>query len=473
MVIPTQTTVADERKRNQILLVLFVGVLMAALDIAIVGPALPAIKQAFQADDRGLTWVFTIYVLLNLVGTPLIARLSDLFGRRTIYTISVSLFAIGSLLVAMAPSFTILLIGRAIQGFGAGGIFPVASAVIGDTFPPEKRGGALGLIGAVFGIAFLLGPILGGALLLISWHWLFLINLPIAAIVIVLGLRTLPEQGEMTSQPFDWLGTLLLTVMLSAMAYGLTALGQGIRAGASDPLTWPLFVLALILLPIFIAISRRNSHAVVDLGLFRSRQIVLAGALALGAGISEAVTLFVPSLLVTAFSVTPAIASFMLIPMVLGMAIGSPFSGRMLDKSGSRPVVLVGTVLLTAGLIVIGLFATSLPLYYLFAILFGVGIGVLLGAALRYIMLNEVQSNERASAQGLITIFISIGQLLGAALMGAVVAARGGTEGYAAAFLASGVVMLILTFAATQLKSRAAELETVRRHTQNQYEARS
>jgi EmrB/QacA subfamily drug resistance transporter len=457
-------TPVDDRQRNQILLVLFIGVLMAALDIAIVGPALPAIKQAFNADDRGLTWVFTIYVLLNLVGTPLIARLSDLFGRRTIYTMSVSLFAIGSLLVATAPSFTILLIGRAIQGFGAGGIFPVASAVIGDTFPPEKRGGALGLIGAVFGIAFLLGPILGGALLLLSWHWLFFINLPIAAIVIVLGLRTLPGRGETASQPFDWLGTLLLTVMLTAMAYGLTALGQGIRTGTADPLTWPLLVGAIILLPIFGVVSRRTSSPVVDLRLFRNRQIVLVGALALGSGICEAVILFVPSLLVEAFRVTPASASFMLIPMVLGMAVGSPFSGRMLDKSGSRLVVLIGTILLTASLIIIGLFATNLILYYVFAVLFGVGIGVLLGASLRYIMLNEVQGNERASSQGLLTIFISIGQLFGAALMGALVAARGGTDGYAVAFLASGAVMLLLTFAATQLKSRAAELETVQRN---------
>jgi len=462
--ISAAATPIEDRKRNQILLVLFIGVLMAALDIAIVGPALPAIKQAFNADDRGLTWVFTIYVLLNLVGTPFIARLSDLFGRRTIYTFSVSLFAIGSLLVASAPSFTILLIGRAIQGFGAGGIFPVASAVIGDTFPPEKRGSALGLIGAVFGIAFLLGPILGGALLLLSWHWLFLINLPIAAIVIVLGLRTLPGRGASASQPFDWLGTLLLTVMLSAMAYGLTALGQGVRAGATDPLAWPLLVVAIILLPIFIIVSRRNSHAVVNLRLFRNRQIVLVGALALGSGICEAVILFVPSLLVAAFAVTPATASFMLIPMVIGMAVGSPFSGRLLDTSGSRLVVLIGSVLLTASLIIIGLFATSLPFYYVFAILFGIGIGVLLGASLRYIMLNEVTGSERASAQGLLTIFISIGQLVGAALMGAVVAARGGIDGYAAAFLASGAVMLILTIASTQLKSRAAELETVQRN---------
>ena len=139
----------DTRMRNRILLVLFVGVLMGALDIAIVGPALHSIQRSFGVDDRAIAWVFSIYVLFSLIGTPLMAKLSDIFGRRAIYVLDVTIFAAGSLLVALSSSFTLLLIGRAVQGLGAGGIFPVASAVIGDTFPPEKRGGALGLIGAV------------------------------------------------------------------------------------------------------------------------------------------------------------------------------------------------------------------------------------------------------------------------------------------------------------------------------------
>lgn len=142
---------SDERRRNQILGLLFVGVLMAALDIAIVGPALPAIQRVFGVDERALSWVFSIYVLGNLVGTPTIAALSDRFGRRALYVVSLSGFALGSLLVAIAPSFPMLLLGRLVQGVSAGGVIPVASAVIGDTFPPERRGSALGLIGAVFG----------------------------------------------------------------------------------------------------------------------------------------------------------------------------------------------------------------------------------------------------------------------------------------------------------------------------------
>src|SRR5262245_34307413 len=137
---------ADDRTRQRILGVLFLGVLMGALDIAIVGPALPAIERSFGIDARAAAWVFTVYVLFSLIGTALMAKLSDTFGRRAIYILDVALFAAGSLVVALAPRFGVLLCGRAIQGLGGGGVFPVAGAVIGDTFPPEKRGGALGMI---------------------------------------------------------------------------------------------------------------------------------------------------------------------------------------------------------------------------------------------------------------------------------------------------------------------------------------
>ncbi|MEI2692284.1 MAG: MFS transporter [Anaerolineae bacterium] len=218
-------TTLDNRSRNRLLLVLFVGVLMGALDIAIVGPALPAIQTEFGVDDRALAWVFTVYVLANLVGTPLMAKLSDRAGRRSIYVLDVILFAAGSLVVALSPTFAVLLLGRAIQGLGAGGIFPVASAVIGDTFPVEKRGSALGLIGAVFGIAFLVGPILGGVILLaLNWHWLFLINLPIAAVLIVAALRLLPTTRPQQHLPFDWAGMIVLTALLTAMTYGMNQL---------------------------------------------------------------------------------------------------------------------------------------------------------------------------------------------------------------------------------------------------------
>nr|HRJ43820.1 MFS transporter [Caldilineaceae bacterium] len=197
---------------GSLLTVLFLGVLMGALDIAIVGPALPAIQNAFAIDERAVVWIFTMYVLFNLIGAPLMAKLSDRYGRRAVYLADVALFAGGSLLVALAPNFGLLLAGRALQGISAGGIFPVASAVIGDTFPEEKKGRALGMIGAVFGLAFIVGPILGGILLIWGWQWLFLVNLPVAGLVMILGSRSLPTTRPAVVQPFDLPGMAALAV---------------------------------------------------------------------------------------------------------------------------------------------------------------------------------------------------------------------------------------------------------------------
>ncbi|MGC9041843.1 MAG: MFS transporter, partial [Roseiflexus sp.] len=421
---------------------------------------------------RAASWMFVIYVLLNLVGTPFIAKLSDRFGRRILYTASIALFGLGSLIVVAAPVYAVVLAGRAIQGLGAGGIFPVASAVIGDAFPPEKRGSALGLIGAVFGIAFLVGPIIGGLLLLLGWQWLFLINLPIAVALIGFGVKLLPAIRTATPRPFDWGGTVVSGVLLAALAVALSDLAYLLEdasvAGLVNALRTstvaPLLLLALAMAPVFWWIERRAEDPVLDLNLFRNRQIALAGALSFGAGLSEAVTLFVPSLLVAAFGVTPSTASFMLIPMVLAMAIGSPLSGRALDRVGSKIVVLTGTALIAAGLVLEGTLANVLLAFYGFSALFGIGIGVLLGASLRYILLNEALAEERGATQGVLTVFISIGQLIGAVLLGAIAAARDGdVGGYAFAFLVVGVLMVVLFIASFGLKNRAQELATQQR----------
>jgi EmrB/QacA subfamily drug resistance transporter len=482
--------IADNRTRNRILLVLFVGVLMGALDIAIVGPALPAIQTYFHVNDRTIAWIFTIYVLFNLIGAPLMAKLSDVFGRQSLYVLDVTLFGLGSLLVALSPSYDLLLVGRAVQGLGAGGIFPVASAVIGDTFPPEKRGGALGLIGAVFGLAFIIGPILGGILLMFNWRWLFVVNLPIALLVIAMTLRLLPATRPSQRRAFDWAGMAALAVLLASLTYGLNRIDTThFLVSLTSLEVWPFLLVTVVLLPILWRVERGAKDAVLHPGLFDSRQVVLVSALAVGAGLSESALVFVPALLVAAFSVTTSTASFMLVPVVLAMTVGSPSAGRMLDKYGSRAVVLMGTTLLTAGMAVVGFFLTlqdlfytvalqiglepaealrhdvGLALFYVAAVLVGLGLSSLLGAPLRYIMLNEAPLSERAAAQGATTLFMSVGQLLGGTLVGAVAASRGGgVVGYEGAYLLISTLGLLLILLTLGLKGRAEELATVRRN---------
>jgi multidrug resistance protein len=373
---------------------------MAALDIAIIGPALPTIQQAFGVDERSIAWVFSIYVLMNLVSTPLMAKLSDIYGRRAVYVADVALFGLGSAVVMLSPSFAVLLIGRAIQGFGAGGIFPVASAVIGDTFPPEKRGSALGMIGAVFGLAFIVGPIAGGLLLLLGWHWIFAINLPIAAILMVAAWRVLPTTRPLERKGFDWLGMGTLAVLLAALAYGLNQIDtQNFGGSLLSPAVWPFLLLAVVLAPVFWLIEQRAEDPIIHPALLAPRQIKLASAISFGAGLGEVSVLFMPALAVAAFAVSSSTASFMLMPLVLALFIGSPLAGRLLDRLGSRVVIIGGTALLGSGTILMGLWGDSQVGYYSGSILVGFGLAALLGAPIRYIMLNEAAVHERAPAQ--------------------------------------------------------------------------
>ena len=464
----------DDKTRNKILLVLFLGVLMGALDIAIVAPALPSIQKFFGVGDRVLAWTFTIYVLFNLISTPLMAKLSDTFGRRSIYTLDVALFALGSLVVALSPqnTFAILLFGRALQGFGAGGIFPVASAVIGDTFPPEKRGGALGLIGAVFGLAFLVGPILGGIILTIAgWQWLFIINLPIALTVVIMGWQVLPVTHPASNRLFDWAGMLVLGVMLASLAYGLNQIDtQNFFGSVASLSVWPFLLIGIVLLFVFPRIEKKAEDPILNLNLFKSRQTVIASMLSAGAGLGESGMVFIPALAVAAM---PAIinehnASYLLMPVVLAMAVGSPLVGRLLDKFGSKVMVFGGTFLLAIGMIMLSNsnLISMLWGFIASAAVIGLGLSSLLGAPMRYIMLNEASAADRTSAQGLITLFTSVGQLTSSALIGAVAASMGGgVKGYGTAYMVIGIIAGIMVLLTLGLKTRQQELSIIANQT--------
>lgn len=451
----------EQHRNGKILALLFTGVLMGALDISIVGPAIPAIEQTISVDHRLLSWIFSIYVLFNLVGVSLLAKLSDLYGRRNIYILSVSVFALGSAIVALSDNITFLLIGRAVQGFGSSGIFPVASAVIGDIFPPEKRGRTLGMIGAVFGLAFIIGPVIAGVLLLwFKWNALFLINLPIAAVLIFYSWRMLPSVKSKVKPHFDWVGMVLIAVLVSSFAYGINNIEayEGFK-GIFSFQVFPFLLITLLTLPLFIYFEKKSLSPVVKIQLFDVKQIRIVGLVSFATGIVQAVTIFVPEMAVNVFGVSTSQASFMLIPFVLAIAIGSPVAGRLIDKIGSRAIVMTGLLFAAFGLVIFYLNATSRVHFYTAGILMGLGSAMLQGSALRYIMLNEVQSSERALGQGIITLFSSTGQMTGATLIGIIVASSSlKIVGYSHSFLMIAFIAFTVMLISYRLKSRNEEL---------------
>ena len=446
------------KSNNQILTLLFIGVLMAALDISIVGPAIPSIESTILMNQKDLSWIFSIYVLFNLVGISLMAKLSDYFGRRWVYITSAVIFGIGSLVVASSKDITFLLIGRGIQGFGSSGIFPVAAAVIGDVFPVERRGRALGILGSVFAIAFMIGPFIAGVMLqYFSWNVLFLINIPVVFLIVGWGYFILPSKRMEEKLKFDFSGVILLGIILAAFSVGINniRLDQLYDSLTSFPVL-PLFVVAALLTPILLMLEKNTEFPVINVKLFNSRQVLLVGLIAIGLGLFQSSIVYLPKLAVKLFDVEPYRASFMLLPVVIAAAIGSPIGGRLVDKIGSRFIISTGMLIATAALFLLSMIRKDMVYFYSAEGLLGLGLAI--RASLSYIMLNEVPAKERASTQAILLIFISIGQLTGSALVGALISTpEQGVAGFGYAFMVMGSISALLLILSFFLKERKKE----------------
>ncbi|MEL7671942.1 MFS transporter [Methanobacterium sp.] len=459
----------DSKQRNRILALLFVGVFMGALDIGIVGPVLPAVKSFFAVNDRAVSWIFTIYILFFMIGTPLMAKISDVYGRRNIYIIDIFLFAAGSVITAFSSSFEIMILGRAIQGFGAGGIFPVASAFIGDTFPPEKRGSALGIIGSVFGLSAIFGPILGGLLLNYGWQWLFIINIPIAAGIIAAGYFILPKTKRKWVSGFDWYGTLVLGILVASLAFGVNQIdSSNFTESLKSLYVWPFLLCSIALLPVLWRIEKGAEDPVIQINLLKNREVRLATGISIGSGLSQVAIIFLPSFAVISLSLSTSTASLMILPLVITMAISAPLVGKLLDKFGSKKVMFTGSFILIAGLFILSFFAYSFYIFILAGLILGVGLITIIGAPLRYIMLSESPEKYRASGQALININASAGQLVGGALVGGIIASKGGTyAGYEFAYIAVGIAAVIMLFLTVGLKGRLEQVKTMKMHSKS------
>ncbi len=448
----------DQQSRRRILSVLFAGVFMAALDSAVIAPAIPTLRAAFEVDISQIGMVTIVFSLFTLSSTTLMAALGDRYGRRPVYLACVAGFGLGSLLIAMAPSFWVLLAGRAVQGFCAGGVTPTASAVVGDVFPPAERGKALGMIGATFGMAFVLGPLLASLILVqLSWHWIFLINLPIALLILWLGVRNLPVTRAVgTLPPLDWAGVLILAGMLTSLTLGINR----VLDQALGLTLWPwLLGLAGLGLPLLIIVERRAASPVVPLSLFVTRQLRLTYTLCVGAGFGMGSVIFIASVAEAGLGVPANQAGLLLIPLVLASSVGSVAFGRLLTRIGSRTVMLIGFGTLTIGLALLALTPLGLGVFLPATVLVGLGIGVVVGGTLRTIVLNEVDLAMRGAAQGLVNVAIGVGSLLVVAILGAVADALGeGMSGLGAAYLAAAALMAVMGGLSLGLKAHQEEL---------------
>ncbi|MCB9497701.1 MAG: MFS transporter [Fibrobacteria bacterium] len=400
---------------RNLFLTLFLGVLMGALDIAILGPALPAIRGEFAASAVASSWLVTIYVLTNLVGTPLLGALSDRQGRGRAYRVSVALFALGSLGVVLAPGIGWLLVARALQGFGSGGIFPVASATIGDVVSRQKQGRMLGAIGATFGLAFLIGPPLGAAVLSFAdWRWIFAANLPLSVLLLAMSLKSMPTVKPSSHGPIDLVGIGLLSLALVTLALSMS-MGRLL----APPLLAGLIVTGIASLGLLTAWERKNPRPFLPPRLLGRRAVVLPLLLGVGAGLGEVGTMFLPDHAVRSLGVTPSQAGFLLTALVLALLVGSPLAGRLTDRFGARPILVAGAFLQTAGLAVFALTPHPVAMtWHIGGALLGLGLAALLGGPARLALLHATPAGQRTMAQSLLSVAHAVGQISTAALLG-------------------------------------------------------
>jgi EmrB/QacA subfamily drug resistance transporter len=435
---------ADSRK---LLLTLGLGVFAGALDLGVLSPALPALGRAFAVPTGDLAWVFTLYLLVTVASIAIAGTLADRIGRRSVYMGCIALFAAGSVTAIAAPSYAVFLFARALQALGAGGIFPVATAAIADVIEPERRGSALGLIGATWGVAAIVGPTFGGLIThFVSWRWIFVLNVPLALIVLALARRHVPRSAPHVRGPLDGLGLILLCGGLLLLMDGLTT--ARIVVGLFGALVLAGFVLW----------ERTAQHPIVPPSLLQSPQLAKTYLLELSIGILEGSLFFIPTVIVAAQGLSYAAAGLIAALGALMFVLVIPLSGRALDRIGSRDVLLGGAVLTEAGLAIFAVGFHSLPLTLLAMIVAGSGFGALLGAPTRYIVTTEAGEEHRATAVGLLSQALIVGQIVGGSMAGGVIGlAASEMHGYRDAYLCfCGVAFVALAISAT-LKSREAE----------------
>jgi MFS family permease len=447
----TQTVAGHTLDRSTVplLVTLGLGVFAGALDLGVLSPALPALGLAFGVGARELPWIFTLYLLANVVSIPIMTKLADRNGRRPIYIACVAIFAVGSALAIAAPTWPIFLAARAIQAFGAGGIFPVATAAIADRIPQERRGAALGLVAATWGVAAIIGPLVGGLLThLLSWHWIFAANIPLSIVVIAMARTTLPTTKANVRGPLDVLGIALLAAGLLCIMIGLTHYDV-LATSANWPARYWLFA-GIASLVAFAFAERRAAQPVIPPHFFADTQLVVVYGLEVLIGILEGSLFFIPATLVAAQHLSyaaaggiAAIGAFMFVAII-------PGAGRALDAVGSRIVLAAGSALTAAGLVIFAFGFSNIWIAVLSMVVAGTGFGALLGAPTRYIVTNRAGAQQRSAAVGLLSVCLIVGQILGGSLAGGVIGSHAGIGGYHDAYLwfaGIAIAAVLVTFA--------------------------
>jgi EmrB/QacA subfamily drug resistance transporter len=414
---------------GMIMFLYMLGIFMGAIDTGIITPARTVVQSGLGVDDKLGIWMITIFTLAYAASIPISGKIADRIGRKHVYIVCITLFGVGSLICGLSSSFSsfpMLLTGRVIQAIGGGGIMPIANAEFGTTFPEEKRGMALGLLGGVYGLANIMGSSLGSAILDIfgieNWQFLFYINLPISIIIIVLGIKFLPvNKSTEALKKIDIWGTFVIVVMILSVMYGLKNIDFfNFNATIKSTSVYPFLILFLVLLPVFIIIEKRAADPILNLSYFTTPKILITLIVGCFVGVCMMGMIFVPQFSENSLKFATGKGGYFVTILGVFTAIGAPMSGRLVDKYGAKKILMGGFSVSLIGSVFLAFVAVSVSNLLTVIVslaLIGTGLGFVMGSPLNYMMLGNTKKEEANSALATLSLVRSIGTVIAPSIM--------------------------------------------------------